>query len=106
MTSAPRRYLDAWRLGSSRFIGWSLSRPEGVQSHCCKIKAPDRAVSRSGATLLDTLYYAAFTSIFLAAFCASGFFGNVTVRTPFLKLASILSASTLSGIWKERSNDP
>ena len=49
---------------------------------------------------------AALTSIFFAAVCASGFFGNVTVSTPFLKLASILSVSTLSGTWKERSNEP
>ena len=37
------------------------------------------------------------TSIFFAGFCASRFLGSVTVSTPFLKLASILSASTLSG---------
>ncbi len=31
----------------------------------------------------------AFTSIFFAAFCASGVFGSATFNTPFLKLASI-----------------
>ena len=40
---------------------------------------------------------AALTSIFFAGFCASAVFGNITFRTPFLKAASILSASTLSG---------
>ena len=49
---------------------------------------------------------AAFTVIFFAAFCASTLFGIVTVRTPFLKLASILSASTPSGTWNERWKDP
>jgi len=40
---------------------------------------------------------AALTSIFLAGFCASAVFGSITLRTPFLKEASILSASTPSG---------
>ena len=35
------------------------------------------------------------TSIFLTGFWASGFFGSVTLRTPFLNVASILSASTV-----------
>ena len=47
-----------------------------------------------------------FTSIFLTGFWASGFFGKVTVSTPFLKLASILSASTVSGTRTERANEP
>jgi hypothetical protein len=48
----------------------------------------------------------ALTSIFFSGFCASGFLGRVTVSTPFLKLASILSASTPSGNWKRRSKEP
>jgi hypothetical protein len=44
----------------------------------------------------------ALTSIFFACFCASAFLGSVTVSTPFLKLASILSGSTLSGSSKLR----
>jgi hypothetical protein len=46
---------------------------------------------------------ATLTSIFFAAICASGFFGSVTVSTPFLKLASILSVSTPSD---SGSNEP
>jgi hypothetical protein len=49
---------------------------------------------------------AALTSIFFAGFCASAFLGNFTVSTPFLKIASILSASTLSGSSKLRWNEP
>jgi hypothetical protein len=49
---------------------------------------------------------AALMSIFFAGFCASAFFGSVTVSTPFLKLASILSVSTPSGTRKKRWNDP
>jgi len=48
---------------------------------------------------------AAFTSI-LVVFFASSLFGKATVRTPFLKRASILSASTPSGRRKERWNEP
>ena len=51
---------------------------------------------------LQKCSYAALTVIFLAIFCASAFFGKVTASTPFLKLASILSGSTLPGTWKER----
>jgi hypothetical protein len=42
------------------------------------------------------------TSIFFAAFCDSAVFGSVTVSSPCLKLASILSVSTPSGTWKAR----
>jgi hypothetical protein len=38
-----------------------------------------------------------FTVIFFSAFCASAVFGNVTISTPLLKLASTLSRSTPSG---------
>ena len=41
--------------------------------------------------------YAAFIVIFFSAFCASVLLGKVTVRTPFLKLMSILSVSTPPG---------
>jgi tripartite-type tricarboxylate transporter receptor subunit TctC len=44
--------------------------------------------------------------VFFSAFCASAVFGSVTVRTPFLKLASTLSSSTPSGTGKVRSNEP
>ncbi len=50
--------------------------------------------------------HAALTSIFFAGFCASGFFGSFTVSTPFLKFASILSGSILSGSSKLRWNEP
>ena len=46
------------------------------------------------------------TSIFLTGFWASGVFGSVTVSTPFLKLASILSNSTVSGTRSERVKEP
>jgi hypothetical protein len=49
---------------------------------------------------------AALTSIFFVSFCASGVLGSITVSTPFLKLASILSTSTPSGTLKFRSNAP
>jgi hypothetical protein len=45
-------------------------------------------------------------SIFFVGFCASTLFGRAMVRTPFLKLASILSASTPSGMAKVHSNEP
>ncbi len=51
--------------------------------------------------------YAAFLiSIFFSFFWACAFFGSVTVRTPFLKFASILLASTPEGTVKERWNEP
>ena len=43
------------------------------------------------------------TSIFLTSFWASAVFGKVTVRTPFLKVAAILSVSTASGTLRARS---
>jgi hypothetical protein len=52
------------------------------------------------------LAQASLTSIFFAAFSASAVFGRVTVRTPFFKLASILSVSMPSGSRKQRWNDP
>src|SRR6516164_7944845 len=45
-------------------------------------------------------------AIFFSLFCACGDFGSVTVSTPFLKFASILSASTPSGTPNERWNEP
>ena len=51
-------------------------------------------------------YQAALTSIFFSGFCASGFFGRVTLSTPLLNVASILLASTVSGTWKQRSKEP
>src|SRR5271166_510061 len=52
------------------------------------------------------IVYSPFTSIFLTDFCASAVFGSTTVRTPFLKLAPILSTSTVSGTLSARSNEP
>src|SRR5208337_4515174 len=46
------------------------------------------------------------TSIFLTSFWASADFGKVTVRTPFLKVAAILSVSTVSGTLRARSEEP
>jgi hypothetical protein len=45
-------------------------------------------------------------AIFFSLFCACGVFGSVTESTPFLKLASIFSASTPSGTPNERWNEP
>src|ERR1700730_7001544 len=50
--------------------------------------------------------HAVLMAIFFSLFCASGLFGSVTVSTPFLKCASILSASTPSGTPKERWKEP
>jgi hypothetical protein len=73
--------------GSASFIGAIHSGPQ----QCAALKS---------------CVQAALISIFLAAFWAAGVFGSVTVSTPFLKLASTLSASIPSGIWKERSKEP
>jgi hypothetical protein len=51
-------------------------------------------------SFFDKASQEAFTVIFFSAFCASDTFGSVTVSTPFLKLASILSVSTPSGTRK------
>ena len=59
---------------------------------------PESKASRSAG-------HAALTSI-LVAFFAFSLFGKETVRTPFLKLASIFSESTPSGRRKERWNEP
>ena len=45
-------------------------------------------------------------AIFFSLLTALGVFGSVTVSTPFLKFASILSASTTFGMRNERLNDP
>jgi len=50
--------------------------------------------------------YAALTEIFFCGCIASAVFGRVTVNTPLLKVASILSASMPSGTGNVRSNDP
>src|SRR6516225_489247 len=78
--------------------------PDGVGSLLC-IRSP-RLQSNWGILHNIDSDQATLTSIFFAAICASGFFGSVTVSTPFLKLASILSVSTPFGTWKERSNEP
>jgi hypothetical protein len=48
--------------------------------------------------------YSAFTVICLGL--TSSFLGQVMVKTPCLKLASILSASTTAGSLKERAKEP
>jgi len=50
--------------------------------------------------------HASLMSIFFAAFCASAVFGRVTIKTPFFRLASILSVSMPSGSRKHLWNDP
>src|SRR6516164_2920270 len=45
-------------------------------------------------------------AIFFSLFCDCAVFGSVTVSTPFLKFASILSASTPSGTPNDRWNEP
>jgi hypothetical protein len=42
--------------------------------------------------------YAALASVISAGFFQSGFFGNATVNTPFLRISSILSAPPPSGM--------
>ena len=41
-------------------------------------------------------------SMVFSGFCASADFGNTIVRTPLLKVASILSSSMLVGTRKDR----
>lgn len=52
------------------------------------------------------LFHSLFTSIFFAFFNASGSFGKVIVRTPFLNEAATLLVSTSSGMDIERLKDP
>ncbi len=82
---------------SSRSHSWSL-----VYLEPCNVFGGDHR----GFALVRVAPQEALTSIFFAGFCASGFLGRVTVRTPFLNAASILSASTSSGICMRRSNEP
>jgi hypothetical protein len=64
---------------------------------------PSRATRYALSTIpLGTSGYDYFTSMLFSVFSASDDFGSTTVSTPFLKLASILSASTPSGTPKER----
>jgi hypothetical protein len=70
---------------------------------------PDQpSVTSIGATpaVNGTGPHALLMAIFCSLFCASGLFGSVTVSTPFLKCASILSASTPSGTPNERWKEP
>src|SRR5260221_12436455 len=100
--------------GASLVVGQAHRRGGPLPERYKRRNGP--RVGATGVTLgLDTLwrrsrpanrgrtYQAALTSIFFASFCASGFLGNVTLSTPFLKAASILSVSMPSGILKLRS---
>ena len=53
-----------------------------------------RSTHRSGNAASGKGYQPALTAIFFSCARASCVFGRVTVRTPFLKLASILPVST------------
>jgi len=102
-------YRPRSRIGAATLkMGHPL--PIGVMQRRNIKKAPDLspgvAFSLVEVTEAKSIDYAALTSIFLVGFCASGFLGSVTVRTPFLKVASILSGSTPSGMLKLRSNEP
>src|SRR6476660_78934 len=94
--------------GASLVVGQAHRRGGPLPERYKRRNGP--RVGATGVTLgLDTLwgrsrpanrgrtYQAALTSIFL---------GNVTLSTPFLKAASILSVSTPSGILKLRSKEP
>ena len=102
-----------------RMMGQSYAVLIGAPDEGCHASARDHApplhekrppeIPGFSSFRLDTsndLTQAALTSIFFAGFCASAFLGSFTVSTPFLKLASILSASTLSGNSKLRWNEP
>jgi hypothetical protein len=98
----------------------SLSAPErpcalpfGKDTHNLEINPsggidPDQPlVTKSIAPAVNaTGPHALLMAIFFSLFCASGLFGSVTVSTPFLKCASILSASTPSGTPNERWKEP
>ena len=63
--------------------------------------------SRQPPTLqIPSTIQAFLIAIFFSLFCACSVFGIVTVSTPFLKFASILSASMPSGTPNERWNEP
>src|SRR5579875_1038034 len=66
-------------------------------------EAPAAAISTP---LPQGPFYWALTSIFFCCCMASAVFGKVSVVTPFLKLASILSRSTPCGIAKLRRKLP
>jgi hypothetical protein len=71
--------------------------------HCGRNRLMGRAEAARPEKLMS---YAALTAIVFADFCASALLGSVTVSTPLLNAASIFSASTVSGAWKERSKEP
>ena len=116
--SIRQRFGMAARCGSTRASAGDQTPLPALSSDCVErlivgctytrnAKSGLRLTAQSGFFISATLSFAtvsqaAFTSIFLAAFCASTLFGSATLRTPFLKVASILSVSTPSGTWNER----
>ena len=99
----------------------SLSAPErpcalpfGKDTHNLETQPPQAALIQINRWLPKALRpavnatgpHALLMAIFFSLFCASGLFGSVTVSTPFLKCASILSASTPSGTPNERWKEP
>ncbi len=82
--------------------GARSDRPSAQRSPPCNNR-PRVFRSRSSREARRLGGHSPLTSIFLTSFWASAVFGSVTVRTPFLKLASILSVSTVSGTLSARS---
>jgi hypothetical protein len=89
--------------------------PSAGLSIICKKAAADISQAAEGCVAkaaeaafagFDPTIQAALIAIFFSLFWACSVFGSVTVSTPFLKFASILSASTPSGTPNERWNEP
>lgn len=100
-----------------RHIGTVLRRPTSQQvqvrpslnaSAHGLVSSSRSAVSASNrrADRAQSRIQAALTEIFFSALWASAVLGSLTVSTPLVKFASILSASTPSGSWNERWKEP
>ena len=68
--------------------------------HWINLTTREAAGLRIAVALKDT--YSRLMSMVFSALCASADFGNTTVRTPLLKVASIFSSSMLVGTRKDR----
>jgi len=103
----PSRSVRASRYSAARF---SNSLKVTVNLVCYTSIHPDTACSWVAQTKHNPARassdHPALTSTLRSGLIASGFFGSVTVSTPFLKFASILSGSTPSGSWNERWKAP
>ncbi len=100
MNSARSLLISAYSDSSSDQVAWPWQKPAtGLRNMGATPRSCQTCAS-------DTRTQPALTSTLRSGLIASGFFGSVTVSTPFLKLASILSASTPSGSEKERWKAP